>query len=104
MQGVASFNDSDVLSETVENYLEWGIYRHGPRGALYPYVACGIEGDTPLGPNLIPNGLNCPERWNRGGWGGRYELHKPGVDSLKRDIGGVSVEPEGPSHLDRCGR
>ena len=48
-------------------------------GAAYPDVAYGMEGDTPSWLALIPNGLGDPEHPDWGGWGGRYELHRPEV-------------------------
>ncbi|TWT94008.1 hypothetical protein Pla108_37190 [Botrimarina colliarenosi] len=72
--------------------------RHGPLGAEYPDVAWGLEGDTPAFLNLIPNGLNVPDRPDWGGWGGRYELYKP--DPADIEVGGtvqggvpIEVEP-----------
>jgi hypothetical protein len=51
---------------------------HGPLGALYPLDGHGVpgmkEGDTPSFLGLVPNGLNVPERPDRGGWGGRFRL------------------------------
>jgi hypothetical protein len=62
---------------------------HGPLGAKYPDVAWGVEGDTPSYLALIPNGLSVPDHPEWGGWGGRYELYKPGDE----DIGVGSVGP-----------
>lgn len=67
---------------------------HGPLGAAYPDVAYGMEGDTPSWLALIPNGLNVPEHPDWGGWGGRYELRKPEVATIKKGSSGVSLEPE----------
>lgn len=63
---------------------------HGPLGAAYPDAAWGMEGDTPAYLGLIPNGLNAPEHPNWGGWGGRYELATPALESIK-DSGSVVV-------------
>ena len=69
---------------------------HGPLGAAYPDVAYSMEGDTPAYLSLIPNGLNAPEMPNWGGWGGRYELYLPNLNSIdaRGFTGGVPVEPE----------
>src|SRR5690606_11828070 len=69
---------------------------HGPLGAAYPDVAYGMEGDTPSFLNLIPNGLNTPERPDFGGWGGRYVLRVPKREEM--DVngfnGGMVIEDE----------
>lgn len=69
---------------------------HGPLGACYPDVAYGMEGDTPTFLGLIPNGLNDLEYPSWGGWGGRYELKIPPVESTdpKGFNGGVPVPQE----------
>jgi hypothetical protein len=67
---------------------------HGPLGAAYPDVAYGMEGDTPSWLSLIPNGLNEPEHPDWGGWGGRYELHKPDFATIKEGDSDVQAEPE----------
>ncbi len=49
---------------------------HGSLGTVYPPKASGKdgvkEGDTPSFRYVLPNGLNDPERPERGGWGGRF--------------------------------
>lgn len=67
---------------------------HGPLGSVYPDVAWGIEGDTPSFLNLIPNGLSNPEHPEWGGWGGRYELSKPDVRTIKKGSSIVQLEQE----------
>ena len=69
---------------------------HGPLGAIYPDVAYAMEGDTPAYLSLIPNGLNAPEHPDWGGWGGRYELYLPNLQTIDANgfTGGVPVEPE----------
>ncbi|MEQ8684878.1 MAG: DUF1593 domain-containing protein [Imperialibacter sp.] len=67
---------------------------HGPLGVEYPDVAWGMEGDTPSFLGLIPNGLNEPEHPEWGGWGGRYELYKPDIATLKQGSSGVPFEQE----------
>lgn len=80
---------NDWLSQNIQQSL-------GPLGAQYPDVAYGMEGDTPAWLNLIPNGLNNPERPNWGGWGGRYELYIPKVEDMDPNgfNGGVPIKPE----------
>ena len=53
---------------------------HGPLGDLYPETKYAMEGDTPSYLGLFQNGLNFWENPKHGGWGGRYELYKPGHD------------------------
>ena len=67
---------------------------HGPLGAAYPDVAYGMEGDTPSWLALIPNGLNEPEHPDWGGWGGRYELYKPDLATIKKGGSAVPLRPE----------
>lgn len=69
---------------------------HGPLGAAYPDVAWGMEGDTPSWLNLIPNGLNDPERPDWGGWGGRYRLTTPkiAIDQKVTFIDGKPIPQE----------
>jgi hypothetical protein len=67
---------------------------HGPLGAAYPDVAYGMEGDTPSWLALIPNGLNAPEHPEWGGWGGRYELYKPDLATIKKGSSAVPLEAE----------
>jgi hypothetical protein len=56
-----------------QDWLLDNIRTRGPLGATYTRPMYISEGDTPSFLNLIPNGLNVPERPNWGGWGGRYE-------------------------------
>jgi hypothetical protein len=69
---------------------------HGPLGAIYPDVAWGMEGDTPSWLALIPNGLSEPGHPEWGGWGGRYELHRPDIPVAdpKTFISGVPIPAE----------
>jgi hypothetical protein len=69
---------------------------HGPLGAVYPDVAYAMEGDTPAYLSLIPNGLNSPEHPHWGGWGGRYQLYLPNLETIDANgfTGGVPVEAE----------
>lgn len=70
-------------NEVVSNeWLSQNIQEsHNPLGAVYPDIVFGMEGDTPSWLSLIPNGLHSPEHPNWGGWGGRYELYKPKLDT-----------------------
>jgi hypothetical protein len=63
-------SDSSVVAKP---WLDANIRDKGALGAMYPAPAYIMEGDTPSFLNLIPNGLNVPERPDWGGWGGRYE-------------------------------
>jgi hypothetical protein len=76
---VAPIEDSHpemISSEWIAKNIQ---QNHGPLGEVYPDTVYGNEGDTPSFLNLIPNGLNNPSHPNYGGWGGRFELTKPGV-------------------------
>lgn len=88
----------DPINQTVSNaWLAANIQQgHGPLGAAYPDVAYSMEGDTPSYLSLIPNGLNASEHPEWGGWGGRYELYLPRLESLDPNgfTGGVPVAAE----------
>jgi len=71
-------NEDVVSAEWLAKNIQQG---HGPLGAGYPDVAYGMEGDTPSFLSLISNGLNDPEHPDYGGWGGRYELYRPDLDT-----------------------
>lgn len=49
---------------------------HGVYGTLYPEADWIYEGDSPSFMFLIPNGLNDPEAWWQGSWGGRFTRGK----------------------------
>lgn len=87
------FDNTTVSNRWLAENIQRG---HGPLGAMYPDVAYGMEGDTPSWLGLIPNGLNAPEKPYWGGWGGRYELYLPSLESLdpKGFNGGIPVEAE----------
>ncbi|MBS1705294.1 MAG: DUF1593 domain-containing protein [Armatimonadetes bacterium] len=95
--GINSVIDG-IDNRTISNaWLRENIQQgHGPLGQCYPDVAYGMEGDTPSFLGLIPNGLNEPERPDWGGWGGRYELRTPSLDTTdsKGFTGGVPVPQE----------
>lgn len=85
-----------INNETISNsWLAENIQQgHGPLGAEYPDVSWGMEGDTPSYLSLIPNGLNEPEHFEWGGWGGRYELYKPDFSLTKKGGSIVTIAPE----------
>ena len=72
------FDSTEVSNNWIATHIQQG---HGPLGAVYPDVSFGIEGDTPAFLSLIPNGLNAPEHPDWGGWGGRYELYTPALET-----------------------
>jgi hypothetical protein len=90
--------DDHPINQNISNaWLAEHIQQgHGPLGTAYPDVAYAMEGDTPSFLSLIPNGLNAPEHPDWGGWGGRYELYLPSLQSLDPNgfTGGVPVNPE----------
>ncbi len=65
---------SDLISNS---WLQEHVMSHGAYGARYPKPVYIMEGDTPSYLGLIPNGLNCPEHPDYGGWGGRYQKTQP---------------------------
>lgn len=93
--GINSFikgiNNETISNSWIAKYIQ---VDQGPLGAVYPDVAWGIEGDTPSFLNLIPNGLSVPERPEWGGWGGRYELSKPDLKTIKKGSSIVQLAQE----------
>ena len=87
------FDSTEVSNNWIAANIQQG---HGPLGAVYPDVSFGIEGDTPAFLSLIPNGLNAPEHPDWGGWGGRYELYTPAMETTdpKGFTGNVPVLQE----------
>lgn len=69
-----------VTGPNLETFTtEWvaeNVRNHGPLGALYPERKWKYEGDTPAYLHLLPIGLNDPERFTHGSWGGRFNLVK----------------------------
>jgi hypothetical protein len=90
------FDNSVIDNAWIAANLQQG---HGPLGAVYPDVAYGMEGDTPAWLSLVPNGLNCPEHPDYGGWGGRYELYKPDLSPDAKGVSGILHSPK-PADLD----
>lgn len=87
------FDSTEVSNNWIAAHIQQG---HGPLGAIYPDVSFGVEGDTPAFLSLIPNGLNAPEHPNWGGWGGRYELYTPALETTNPEgfTGNVPVLQE----------
>jgi hypothetical protein len=90
---IPGIDNATISTKWLAEHIQQG---HGPMGAAYPDVAYGMEGDTPSWLALIPNGLGDPEHPDWGGWGGRYELHRPEVSVTDPHtfIGGVPIEQE----------
>lgn len=63
--GDESVVSDDWVSSNIQN-------NHGDLGSKYRQRTVLWEGDTPSFLNLIQNGLNDPEKWHYGGWGGRF--------------------------------
>jgi len=93
MSEIPGVDNTSISNQWLATHIQQG---HGPLGACYPDVAYRMEGDTPTFLGLIPNGLNHMETPNWGGWGGRYELRVPALESTdpKGFTGGVPVPPE----------
>lgn len=93
--GINSFikgiNNETISNNWIQKNIQVG---HGALGAIYPDVSWGVEGDTPSFLSLIPSGLSNPEHPEWGGWGGRYELSKPDVKTLKKGGSIVKLEQE----------
>ena len=87
------FDSTEVSNNWLATHIQQG---HGALGAMYPDVSFGMEGDSPAFMSLIPNGLNAPEHPNWGGWGGRYELYTPALETTNPDgfTGNVPVLQE----------
>ena len=87
------FDSTEIGNNWIAEHIQQG---HGPLGAAYPDVSFGVEGDTPSFLSLIPNGLNAPEHPDWGGWGGRYELYTPALETTdpKGFTGNVPVLQE----------
>lgn len=90
---IDGIDNTTISNAWLAEHIQQG---HGPLGAAYPDVAYGMEGDTPSFLNLIPNGLNTPERPDFGGWGGRYVLRIPKHEELDLNgfNGGIVIEEE----------
>lgn len=80
------------------DYQKNDIQSHGPLGAVYPDTQWATEGDTPAFLHVFPNGLNDPEHFDQGGWGGRFSLTKTaGIRSMSEV---AKIDPEGESRHD----
>ena len=88
--------DKDVIEDIGHSVVttpgHGATFRLMPHDAPVDDVAWGMEGDTPSFLGLIQNGLNVPDKPNYGGWGGRYELGVPDINTMKD--GGSIVVPE----------
>jgi len=69
-----------VTGPNLETFTtEWvaeNVRNHGPLGTLYPERKYKYEGDTPAYLHLLPIGLNDPEKFTHGGWGGRFNIER----------------------------
>ena len=88
---IRGIHNTEISNSWLAEHIQQG---HGPLGAAYPDVAWGMEGDTPSFLLLIPNGLHVPEHPDWGGWGGRYELYQPDMESIHEGGSDVQVQPE----------
>lgn len=72
--------DDDWTRENIQSRL--------PLGNSYPNRIWATEGDSPSFLYVYANGLNVPERWEYGGWGGRFSAEKVknirGMDFIER--------------------
>lgn len=64
------------LSCVSNDWVAENVQKKGALGAVYPDAKFGVETDTPSLLYTIPNGLNDPEHWEWGGWGGRYTAER----------------------------
>lgn len=66
-------DESVVTRAWVRENIQTG---HGPLGTKYPDALHIWEGDTPTYFHVMPNGLNDPEQYWQGGWGGRFSRER----------------------------
>ena len=69
----AWLNQNALGVQNWDKYAEF-IQGHGEMGKVYPHYLWGVEGDTPSFLNVMPNGLNDPERPEQAGWGGCHRF------------------------------
>ena len=69
----AWLNQNQLGVQNWDKYAEL-IQGHGEMGKVYPHYLWGVEGDTPSFLNVMPNGLNDPERPEQVGWGGCHQF------------------------------
>ncbi len=62
-------DESVISDEWVSSNIQ---NNHGVLGSKYRQRTVLWEGDSPSFLHLIQNGLNDPEKWHYGGWGGRF--------------------------------
>ena len=73
------WDESAWLNQNALGVQNWDRYAtliqgHGKMGKVYPHYLWGVEGDTPSFLNVMPNGLNDPERPEQVGWGGCHQF------------------------------
>ena len=73
------WDESAWLNQNALGVKNWDKYAeqiqgHGEMGKVYPHYLWGVEGDTPSFLNVMPNGLNDPERPEQVGWGGCHQF------------------------------
>jgi len=73
------WDESAWLNQNALGVQNWDRYAaliqgHGEMGKVYPHYLWGVEGDTPSFLNVMPNGLNDPERPEQVGWGGCHQF------------------------------
>ena len=73
------WDESAWLNQNALGVQNWDKYAaliqgHGEMGKVYPHYLWGVEGDTPSFLNVMPNGLNDPERPEQVGWGGCHQF------------------------------
>lgn len=109
-QGLARFGDNiaDVMDESRRAYwydngdiscvsdgwVAKNVQSHGPLGAAYPPTKFGMETDSPSMLHTIRNGLNDPEHWEWGGWGGRYTAERSKNPPAVHFHGDYLIEPK----------
>jgi|GEM_PF-5398642 len=72
LSGIGTRFEAGDLSCVSDEWTAENIQKKGVLGAVYPDRKYGLETDSPSLLYTIPNGLNDPEHWEWGGWGGRY--------------------------------
>ena len=73
------WDESAWLNQNALGVQNWDKYAaqiqdHGEMGKVYPHYLWGVEGDTPSFLNVMPNGLNDPNRPEQVGWGGCHQF------------------------------
>jgi hypothetical protein len=83
IHSAGNWPESDLLDppyNTEQYFHNWFsahvMNGHGVYGTMYPEAAWIYEGDSPSFMFLLSNGLNDPEAWWQGSWGGRFTRGK----------------------------